>query len=115
MAEAMKKRMREQLAEHEEQTAARWPAFRDRLAQAQTMAEARALVGDTPKPDAPGRTFYSNLDFFLQSFTIPGGSNSEERALYLAFVRRLEAAGVLKPGVMARLESEFHRVDSEPR
>jgi hypothetical protein len=99
---------------HEELTEALWPAFRDRLAAAQNMAHALTLLGEQPAENAPGRRFYSNLGFFLQGFTVPGGSSARERALYLAFVQRLDAAGALKPGVMVEVEARFGKEDLGP-
>ena len=86
-----------------------WEQFRPKLAALQTFADAMALVDQAPRPDTPGRKFYSNLGFFLQAFTVPDGSNGEERALYLEFVRRLDAAGGLKPGALERIEEDFRR------
>lgn len=86
-----------------------WEQFRPKLAALQTFDEAIALVNQAPRPDTPGRKFYSNLGFFLQSFWVPDGSNGEERRLYLEFVRRLDAAGALKPGSMQDVEERFRR------
>jgi len=86
-----------------------WEGFRTRLADAAGFKEAAELAADAPPPDAPGRRFYSNLTFFLQSFIVPGGSSREERGLYLALVQRMDAAGQLRRGVGARVAAELQR------
>ena len=73
------------------------------------LKDAVALVDQAPGPDRPGRHFYSNLGFFLQSFMVPNGSNSDERALYVQLIRRMDEAGELKPGVPERIEAELLR------
>lgn len=88
---------------------AMWQDFRPKLESLQTYVDALRLVTETPPPDAPGRRFYSNLGFFLQSFTVPLGSNYTEKALYLQFIQRLDAAGSLKPGAGQRIEAELRR------
>ena len=87
-----------------------WVRFRGKLEAAAGHDEALAISLDTqerPAPDAPGYRYYSNLAFFLGTFTVPGGSGHEERALYLELVRRIDAAAELKPGVMERVERDL--------
>ncbi len=81
-----------------------WEQFRPRLDALQSFADALKLVAEAPPPDAPGRRYYSNLGFFLQSFTVPLGSSHAEKSLYLQFIRRLDAAGALKPGAGQQIE-----------
>ena len=76
-----------------------WEEFVPKLAALQTIVEAQLLVARGPRPDAPGRQYYSNLGFFLAAFTVPAGSNQTERELYIQFIQRLEATGALKPSV----------------
>jgi|GEM_PF-1943216 len=92
--------------DHERSEAERreWEIFRPKLDALQTYAEALKLVAEAPRPDAPGRRYYSNLGFFLQAFTVPMGSSHAERALYLQFIQRLDAAGSLKPGARQPIE-----------
>jgi hypothetical protein len=80
-----------------------WDEFVPQLAALQTYDDAVELAARTPRPDAPGRRYYSNLSFFLGQFTVPMGSNGTERSLYAAFIRRLDAAGALKPGNTDRI------------
>ena len=75
-----------------------WEEFLPKLAALQTFVEAQILVAQAPPPDAPGRRYYSNLGFFLGAFSVPMGSNHTERAHYIEFIKRLDAAGSLKPG-----------------
>src|SRR4051812_9805806 len=74
-----------------------WEAFRPRLEALQTMAQAVQLMNEAPPADAPGRQYHVNLGFFLGAFTVPAGTSYAEKDLYLQFVRRLNAAGELKP------------------
>lgn len=106
----MKKRRKTVAERRSERAAAErqvWTAFRPKLEALQTMPEAYQLVAESPRPDAPGRRYYSNLGFFLQSFSVPDGSSNEERALYLQFIERLDAAGMLKPGAREKITAEF--------
>jgi hypothetical protein len=76
-----------------------WDAFLRQLAALQTFQEAELLVARAPRPDAPGRKFYSNFGYFLyHDFSLPAGADGTERGYYAAFIRRLDAAGTLKPG-----------------
>jgi hypothetical protein len=70
--------------------------FLPKLERLQSMRDAFKLLSEAPPPDAPGREFYSNLGFFLQSnFGVPNGSTYSERILYTEFVKRLAAAGTI--------------------
>ena len=69
-----------------------WDVFRPRLEALETYVDAKLLMAEAPRPDAPGRRYYSNLAFFLQTLVVPADSTYEERALYLRFIQRLDAA-----------------------
>jgi hypothetical protein len=86
-----------------------WNEFRPRLDVLQTNAEALQIVAEAPPSDSPGRRYYSNLGFFLQAFTVPMGSSDAEKALYLQFIQRLDAAGVLKPGAAQKVKEDLRR------
>jgi hypothetical protein len=92
--------------DHERNEAERreWDTFRPKLDALQTFADAKQLMAEAPRPDAPGRSYYSHLGFFLQAFTVPMGSSYAERTLYLQFIQRLDAAGALKPGAGQQIE-----------
>ena len=90
-----------------------WEKFRPKLEAAQSFADALKLVAETVPPDSPGRRYYSNLGFFLQSFTPPGGSNYAEKTLYLQFIQRLDSAGELKPGARETVEQALRRAMEE--
>lgn len=90
-----------------EADARQWQVFKPKLESASSMNAARALLNEAPGQAMPGRHFYSSLGFFLQSFEIPNGSSDSERRLYVEFVRRLDAAGELKPGALAVIEDRF--------
>lgn len=84
-----------------------WDWFVEELRDLDDYVQALKLAHTGPGPDQPGRKYHSNLAFFLQQFTVPHGSNSTERALYLEFVRKLDKAGKLKPGGLASVEAGF--------
>lgn len=86
-----------------------WEEFRPRLAAVRTIAEAQRLLARAPPPDSPGRRYYSNLSTFLQVFGVPAGSSHAEKALYLQFVRRLDASGALTPGLGTIIEDDLRR------
>ena len=87
-----------------------WEDLRFKLAALQTYMEALQLVVEgAPPPDAPGRRHYANLAIFLQRFQVPVHSSQAEKEAYLQLVRRLEAAGQLKPGVGKQLEDALLR------
>jgi hypothetical protein len=71
------------------------------------------LRARTHKRESPS-TLLFDLAFFLQDFTIPDGSNNEERALYFQLVQRLDKAGELVPGARERIEEKF-RIAAELR
>lgn len=75
-----------------------WASFRSKLDALRTLEDAWSLVAEAPRPDTPGRRYYSNLNFFLEEFRVPMNSTSDEKALYAQFIERLDAAGTLKPG-----------------
>lgn len=81
-----------------------WDIFFPKLKALQSFADAIQLVASAPRPDSPGRRYYSNLGFFLQSFSVPDGSNYAEKAQYLRFVKQLDAAGELKAGALQGIE-----------
>jgi hypothetical protein len=82
-----------------------WDVFRPKLAALQTFDEAVSLVNQAPPHSSPARRHYSNLGFFLQNnFNVPAGSSNAERALYLEFITRLDAAGALKPDAREQIE-----------
>jgi hypothetical protein len=90
-----------------------WEGFRDRLAAAQNFVHAGLLVRSAPSPSTPGHQYYSNLGTLLQSFVVPNGSSPEERRLYIALIERLNATGVLKPGVGQRVVEALRRARGE--
>jgi hypothetical protein len=99
---------RQTMAEVTQARQSQWEIFAAKLAGVKTLAEAKSLALDSPpEPDSPARSFYSNLRFFLQEFIVPSRAGREERAGYVLFIKRLDAAGELKPGwgdaIIARL------------
>ena len=75
-----------------------WEQFRPRLEAVTSLAEAVLLVKGAPPVGSPDWRYYSNFRAFLRDVnTIPDDSSYEEKALYLKFIQRLDAAGALKP------------------
>ena len=86
-----------------------WDEFRPKLESLASFVDAELLVASAPLPDSPGRRYYSNLNFFLQSFGVPMGSSRAERSMYLQFICRLDAAGALNPGAAEPIIEELQR------
>jgi hypothetical protein len=84
-----------------------WEEFRPKLEALQSYTDALAFVHQSPPPDSPGRHFYSNLAFFLQSFAPPMGASGGEKSLYLKLVQRFDEAGQLEPGRRAQIEADL--------
>lgn len=105
------KRKTKREREHEWAEADRraWEEFRPKLAALRSFIDAKILMAQTPPPDSPGRRYYSNLSVFLQDFTVPGGSSSAERSMYLQFIQRLDSAGALKPGAAQEVGERLRR------
>lgn len=90
-----------------------WNWFRPKMAALASYDEALALIEQMPRPDSPGRRYYTSLDFFVKTFNVPGGSSYEERLLYLQFIQRLVAAGKLNPEVGQEVEAKLRRAMGE--
>jgi len=90
-----------------------WRDFHAKLEAMETLEDALKLFSESPRPDAPGRSFYSNLGFFLRTFAPPFGSNRTERAVYLKFVRGLDRQGLLKPGALSVIEAAFAEAEQD--
>jgi hypothetical protein len=100
----------EQRAEQNDAERSAWEEFSPKLAAARSYVEARLLLRDMPRPDAPGRCFYTNLVHFLDNFSVPAGASYEEDALYLRLIERLAAARELKPEARERVAKELRAV-----
>jgi hypothetical protein len=77
--------------------------FRGDYQALQNMADAIQLVAEAPRPDAPGRRYYSNLGFFLQGFTAPDGASSHELGLYIDFIQKPGVVELLIPGAKEKI------------
>jgi hypothetical protein len=84
-----------------------WSYFFPRLQAAQKYGDAVELVLSAPSHSNPGRKYYSNLGFFMHTFSVPDGSSGSERQEYLRLVRNFDAAGALKEGALAQIEEKF--------
>ncbi len=65
-----------------------WQAFFPRLRACQSLTDAIVLVHEAVPEGRPGRKFYSNLGFFLNTFSAPDGASATELAAYIAIVER---------------------------
>jgi len=74
--------------------------LKNSLNKCKNFVEAQLLVKrELPPVNAPGRKYYSNLIFFLNTFHTPGSaSKKDELILYRNYIIRLHETGQLKPG-----------------
>jgi hypothetical protein len=90
-----------------------WELFYPRLTAVQSLNDAIALMGEVVPPDTPGRRFYSNLGFFLQTFSAPAGASLAELTEYARLINLFDAEGALRAGARAevdqRLQDEMAR------
>lgn len=84
-----------------------WAVFSPKLTAVRSFKDAFLLMADTVRPDSPGRRYYSNLGFFLQSFAPPAGANAMELNEYLRLIRLFDSEGALKKGVRAEIEEKL--------
>ena len=95
---------RQEAYEREQQA---WESFRPKLEAVNTVADAFTLLGDSVAPGSPGRGFYSNLGFFLQTFRPPAGANVHELSEYLRLIGLFDDDGVIKEGHREDLEAQL--------
>ena len=84
-----------------------WEDFLPKLAAAQTYRDALRLWDQARHESAPGRRYYSNLGFFLQSFAVPEGATSEEKQHYVRLIKQMDAEGWLKRGALEEILAKF--------
>jgi hypothetical protein len=90
-------------ASHEEDERS-WRAFYSKLSAVQSHIDALRLLSEAPAPDSPGRRYYSNLGFFLQSYAAPAGASFVELNEYHRLIRLFDQEGMLKKGVLPEIE-----------
>ena len=90
-----------------------WELFRPRLAALSCYADVRKLLDDMPLPDTPSRSYYTNLLWFLDTFSPPGASSCEEKRLYIQLAERMDKAGELKSGVFASIKRSVEEAIEE--
>ena len=92
-----------------------WARFRPQLETIGCMADAATVLKGIPRPDSIGRNHYTNLLFFLDTLSPPGGASGEENRLYIEVARRMDAAGELKPGTFEQVEARLRqRIEERP-
>lgn len=77
--------------ERSEREVQAWDVFRNWMNSLGTLEDARALL-ENPPVDA-GHQYYLNLAELMLMSAVPKQASLEERALYLAFLERLNANG----------------------
>lgn len=71
----------------------------DRLREVSTYDDVVRLANETPGPIQPGRSYYSNLAFFLgNAFCPPEGATVAELQLYMGVIERIDVNGDLNEG-----------------
>lgn len=90
-----------------------WEVFAPRLERVGSFLEALKLLSDSVPPDTPGRSYYSNLGFFMQTFSPPAGANASELAQYRRLIELFDNEGALKPGVRPHVEEALDRAIRE--
>lgn len=93
--------------ERDERDRRAWEIFRPQLEKIRCLAEAKSVLSGIPLPDSPGRKYYTNLLWFMDTFSPPGGSSAEEKRLYIEIVKGMDVAGELKEGVAPRVEESL--------
>jgi len=89
--------------------------FLAQLAGLKSYAEALEFVAKGATPTDPSRPFYSNLGWFLGTFDPPGNASAQEKRLYIELLKRMDAAGELKQGVLeAKIECLQKSIDERP-
>jgi hypothetical protein len=78
----------EQRMEWDEAERRVWDAFLPRLQAAQGIADAIILWSQAVPESRPGRKYYSNLGFFLHTFSPPDGASGYELSLYAQIIER---------------------------
>jgi hypothetical protein len=89
-----------------------WDEFFPKLEAVQGFVEAMKLLNEAPPPDATGRRYYSNLGWFLRTYSVPDGASHEENAQYLRLLERFDAEGAIMAGMRGKLEEAFRKAMS---
>jgi hypothetical protein len=84
-----------------------WKQFEPKLKALQSIEEAANLLSQEPRPDSPGRQYYSNLKFFLDTCSRPNNASSEENGIYIELLRKFHAAGKLSAESLKKAEESF--------
>jgi hypothetical protein len=90
-----------------------WEQFYPKLEAVQSYEDAQRLVDEAPRPDTPGRPYYSNLGFFVMSFRPPDGANAVELREYARILGLLNEQGRIKAGLGEGLIAEMERAAAE--
>ena len=93
-----RRRTRLSEADSERLRAEAWRSIQAQLAAATGLVDAQRVLITAPPESHLGRRYYSNLGFFLQTFSPPAGANREEIALYIRLLERINAEGLVKEG-----------------
>lgn len=93
--------------ERYEQERLTWERFRPSLEAIRCKADAIEVLRGMPAPDTPFRKHYTNLLYFMDTFSPPGNSSSEEKALYIEVTKKMAEAGEMSEGAQQKIETEL--------
>jgi hypothetical protein len=85
-----------------------WEKFVIAVDKVNNFAAAQAVAANTPREHEPGRHFYSNFAFFLESFFVPDNADFTEKTLYIRLIQRMRASGNVKPALADRVIGDLH-------
>lgn len=105
------KAQRDQERYEKEQRA--WDLFRPQLETIGSVADAKKVLAGMPPPDSPGRKYYTNLGWFVDTFSPPGNSSAEEKGLYIEIIRKMDEQGELKEGAREQIEMGLRKAIAE--
>lgn len=97
----------EREAERSEQERRTWEQFRPSLEAIRCKADAIEILKGMPQPDTSLRKHYTNLSYFMATFSPPGNSSGAEKVLYIEVSKKLAEAGELSEGAQQKVEAEL--------
>jgi hypothetical protein len=97
----------ERRAEYDAKAAVVWREFSQRLSVASCVADVAKLIAAAPPPDSPGRSYFTNLQFFTMnsSFALPGNADENEAALYVGLLERFLEARIVQREQVERVRA----------
>lgn len=90
-----------------------WDLFRPQLEAIRSVADAKRVLAGMPLPDSPGRKYYTNLGWFMDTLSPPGNSSAEEKGLYIEMIIKMDEGGELKEGTREQIEMGLRKAIAE--